>query len=57
MKKTINTALRSNFLFYISDGNVIETNEENVFSNQLSNYSDKCKGWFQLYRYFIKQTS
>jgi len=57
MKKTINTALRSNFLFYISDGNVIETNKQNIFSNQLSNYSDKCKGWFQLYRYFIKQTS
>ena len=52
--KNINLDLRIQFLFYLNDGNVIEI-KNNVFSNQISLYNDRCKGMFELYRYFIKQ--
>jgi hypothetical protein len=54
--KNINTNLRSDFLFYLNDGNVIET-KPNIYSNQISQYRDQQKNIFQLYRYFIKETS
>ena len=52
--KNINNFLRQAFLEYIQDGNVIEI-ENNVFANQISMYQDRQIGYFQLYRYFIKQ--
>ena len=53
MKKT-NEYLREAFLMYLQDGNVIEI-EKNIFANQISIYRDRQKGYFNLYRYFIKQ--
>lgn len=52
--KNINNFLRQAFLEYIQDGNVIEI-KKNVFANQVSMYQDRQIGYFQLYRYFIKQ--
>ena len=53
MKKS-NEYLRKAFLMYLEDGNVIEV-EKNIFANQISMYQDRQKGYFKLYRYFIKQ--
>jgi len=52
--KKINHYLREAFLMYLEDGNVIEI-EDDIFANQISMYQDRQKGYFNLYRYFIKQ--
>lgn len=52
--KKINHYLREAFLMYLEDGNVIEI-EDDIFANQISMYQDRQKGYFSLYRYFIKQ--